>query len=77
MVLFQTLSPADMRARPYLGNVGKSLHRIAPSAFTPDCQPAPLTAADLQALAPTPATLEGLRLRPADMARLVGGKPVA
>lgn len=38
---------------------------------------APLTAADLQALAPTPATLEDLRFRPADMARLVGGWPVA
>ena len=56
-----------------------------PGAATPgrlEGWPAPLTAADLQALAPRPADLTPLRdwpapLTRADLARLVGGKPDA
>ena len=69
------MKPGSIGSPPYKGVIDPDSDPADPGRL--EGWPPPLAPADLQALAPTPATLEGLRLRPADLARLVGGKPDA
>ena len=69
------MKPGSIGSPPYKGVIDPDFDPADPGRL--EGWPAPLTAADLQALAPTPATLERLRLRPADLTRLAGGKPDA